>query len=445
MAKINVNFSEITGKIKPMHAVGQPPFLGTNFSHVTYLKEANIPYSRLHDVGGPYGGFRFVDIPNIFRDFDADENDPESYDFAFTDLLIAALMENNCEPIFRLGVTIENAFKVKAYRIHPPKDFAKWARICEHVIRHYNEGWAGGFHYNIKYWEIWNEPDNGLPNDNPMWSGTPEQYFELYEVTAKHLKKCFGDKIKVGGFASCGFYGIFENPEEAGIAEAMELAKAASNREKLFIKFFHDFLKHVKETDAPLEFFSWHSYGSVEMTGYMADYLDNALTEYGYGDIETQLNEWNNAPLAEKRGTAYASAQAAAMMCFMQNKKTDILCYYDARIGQSVYGGMFNPITHKPFCLYYSFKAFGHLYTLGNQAKCECDEKGLYAVAAANGDSKAVMVVNASENDMDVNINIGNDFSVYLVDEKHSLEKAEANAESFTLKANQVALVKNTL
>ncbi|MBO5908720.1 MAG: hypothetical protein J6Q67_02930, partial [Clostridia bacterium] len=146
MAKINIDFSKQIGNIKPMHAVGQPPFAGGflkfDFSYINHLKEANIPYSRLHDVGGAFGGNRFVDIPNLFRDFDADENDPISYDFAFTDVLLEAMNEYGIKPIFRLGVTIENQAHIKAYRINPPNDPAKWARICEHVIRHYNEGWA---------------------------------------------------------------------------------------------------------------------------------------------------------------------------------------------------------------------------------------------------------------------------------------------------------------
>ena len=161
MAQINVNFDKVTGKIKPMHAVGQPPFLGMDFSYCSYLEDAYIPYSRLHDVGGKYGRNEFVDIPNIFRDFKADENDPESYDFEHTDYLIEQLYNYKCAPIFRLGVTIENDHKrgFKAQRINPPSDFNKWARICEHIVRHYNEGWADGFHYGIEYWEIWNEPE----------------------------------------------------------------------------------------------------------------------------------------------------------------------------------------------------------------------------------------------------------------------------------------------
>ena len=106
--KVSIDPSIRKGPIRPLHGVGQPPFAGVDFSMFSYLKDAGIPLSRLHDVGGVYGGNRFVDIPNIFRDFDADENDPESYDFVFTDVLLAGMYEYGVEPIFRLGVTIEN-------------------------------------------------------------------------------------------------------------------------------------------------------------------------------------------------------------------------------------------------------------------------------------------------------------------------------------------------
>ena len=120
--KLQVNFEKPLGKIKAMHAVGQPPFVGMDFSYFRYLTAVHIPYSRLHDVGGAYGKGVFVDIPNLFRDFDADENDPASYDFAFTDALLGGLMEYGVKPFFRLGVTIENFRNIRAYRIYPPKD-----------------------------------------------------------------------------------------------------------------------------------------------------------------------------------------------------------------------------------------------------------------------------------------------------------------------------------
>ena len=181
MSEIKLDFSKKLGKIKPMHAVNNGPnctvgsFNGTWADHVrdsTQLKrngnlleyrDAGIPYARTHDASfyAKYGLEHTVDVHARFPNFDADPNDPASYDFTFTDILISALMKANCPPIFRLGETIENNHDIKAYRIFPPKDNAKWARICEHIVKHYNEGWADGYEYGIEYWEIWNEPDNG--------------------------------------------------------------------------------------------------------------------------------------------------------------------------------------------------------------------------------------------------------------------------------------------
>ena len=66
-------------------------------------------------MGGAFGAGKFVDVPNVFRDFDADENDPENYDFTFTDILIEELIKAGIKPYYRLGTTIENQALVKAY------------------------------------------------------------------------------------------------------------------------------------------------------------------------------------------------------------------------------------------------------------------------------------------------------------------------------------------
>ena len=246
MNTVQVNFNDIIGKIKPIHATGQPPFGGgfrmLNFTPMEHLKNAHIPYCRLHDVQGAFGSNRYVDIPNIFRDFNADETDPANYDFAFTDVMIEAMYQYDLKPIFRLGVTIENQCHIKPLRIIPPEDPAKWARICEHIIRHYNEGWADGFHYGIEYWEIWNEPENGVQGENQMWTGTPLQYFELYDVTAKHLKACFGDTIKVGGYGSCGLHGIFYDPQKQH-CEPKKISVRKTQKPQRFLGFFVPFFK----------------------------------------------------------------------------------------------------------------------------------------------------------------------------------------------------------
>ena len=175
-ATVAVDFSAACGPVKPMNAVNNGPVGGSadaRHGNFAEYRAARIPFARTHDASEyiVYGGDHVADITAMFPDFDADENDPKSYDFAVTDAYLRNMRAAGTEPFFRLGQRIEHA--AKRYNVWPPKDFAKWARICEHVIRHYNRGWADGFEWNIKYWEIWNEPDidmdwrkTGLPR---MW------------------------------------------------------------------------------------------------------------------------------------------------------------------------------------------------------------------------------------------------------------------------------------
>ena len=449
MTRITVDANENIGRIKPMHAVGQPPFRGgfasIDFSPMQILKDANIPYSRLHDVGGAFGGNRYVDVPNIFRNFDADENDPASYDFAFTDELLKGMAEYGVKPYYRLGVTIENQSQIKPYRIYPPTDYAKWAKVCEHIIRHYNEGWADGFEYGIEYWEIWNEPENReILNKNQMWRGTKEQYYELYDVTSKHLKGCFGDKIKVGGYASCGFYGIFGNPEKYGIsAKRRDEERYNSEKEEYRIQFLFGFFDYIKKHNSPIDFFSWHTYGTVDTVSVEAVFLDKILKQYGYEHIETHLNEWN---LSHNRGintsNSYASSQVAAMMCEMQHQSTSMLMYYDSRyVNISAYAGFYDVVTCEPSCVYYIFKAFGELYALQNEVKCGFSNENLYVLAAGNNENVAVLITNTG-NDDKIEINLTSDYTVYLIDENNLMTETDKNPVRFMLGKNQTVLIK---
>ena len=429
------DFSKKLGKIKPMHAVGQPPTwtcddgLSTRFMH--YLKEANIPYSRMHDVGGHFGENYFVDIPNIFRDFNADENDPASYDFAFTDKLFEMLKEYGIEPYFRLGVSIENAHMIKAYRIFPPADPYKWARICEHIVRHYNEGWADGYHMGIKYWEIWNEPDNEESIElNNMWKGTAEQYYELYVITAKHLKECFGDSIMVGGYASTGLY--------LGYMQTMEkytgdhVVDHWEERAIYHTKFLRGFLEAVKRENAPLDFFSHHSYLTVWRTEQVQAYCESLLEEYGFGDVEIHLNEWNTDRTVETRGTTQASADVAAMMIAMHRTKMAVMCFYDAGFFSGVYGGLFNTLTYTPFCTLYSLVAFGELYRMGEEVSVEGDGERLYAIAATNGEEKGVLIANIGDAKT-VTTNLEEGYTVYRIDYDNHMVPVELDYNCFEM------------
>jgi len=79
---------------------------------------------------------------------------PRSYNFGPTDQMIASIRNVGAQVMFRLG-------RSEGADAQPPRDFDKYATIAKHIVLHYNRGWAKGFHYRIRFWEIWNEPDLG--------------------------------------------------------------------------------------------------------------------------------------------------------------------------------------------------------------------------------------------------------------------------------------------
>ena len=432
MQTVEIDFQNIQGKIKPMHAVNNGPAgsqVRRTGNYQTYA-EARIPYARLHDASfySGYGGEFSVDVHRIFPDFNADENDPKSYIFAPTDGYLKGIKSVGTEIFYRLGASIEHGYKRGTY---PPKDFLKWAKICERIILHYNEGWADGFHFNITYWEIWNEPDcKNADGTNPCWQGTEEEFFAFYETASKYLKSKFPN-LKIGGPAVC-FWG-------SGFAEK--------------------FLAYAKAHDVPLDFFSYHGYqDTLEKFRKLIENFNGLLRSYGYTQTETILNEWNyirgwldeewKYSLRMEKGLKGSSFVAGAM-CVGQETDLDMLMYYDARpCGMN---GIFDTDTLQPLKTYYSIKAFSHLYGLGKYVKHSIEGENLYACGATDGAKESAVLLTYYSDDDDaadkeVELCVQNlpqkgkaRVEYYLLDENNDLCKMRA--EKFT--ADEIALYIN--
>ena len=376
--------NDVCKKIKELHGVDCAPY--SAYDHQRHGKQPlveslftymGVPRSRLHDCCGRFGGCYYVDVPNIFRNFDADVDDPESYDFYYTDEYIGAIIDSGAQIVYRLGITIE--WGTKKYVSYPPADFEKWARICEHIIRHYNEGWKDGYHYNIEYWEIWNEPENP-----PMWQGTREEFFELYRISSKHLKVCFPN-LKIGGYGSCGFYAVFNEKRKK------------SEFYQSFLTWFDDFLKMVKENGCPLDFYTWHIYTPIiEEVVLSARYARAKLDEYGFFDTESHLNEWNygveGSALIERENTVGASF-VAATLAVMQEERVDLAQYYDAS-RMSSYNGLLTYRTQEFTPVAHVFAAFNKLFKAENELKVEKDEREPYSIAASDGENILTLISN---------------------------------------------------
>ncbi len=383
MSTLHVDFSRTGGSIKPMNAVNNGPTApGVRLTYTSFdaYKAAEIPFARNHDASffTGYGGEHTVDVHRIFRDFHADETDPTNYIFEPTDNYLATIQTAGSKVFYRLGASIEHGYK---FGTRVPPDFAKWARICEHIIRHYTEGWADGFYYDILYWEIWNEPNCiNADGSNPCWQGTPEQFIDFYCTAAKHLKACF-PHLKIGGPASLSIW------DES---------------------FNNAFFQRITENNVPLDFFSYHWYGKN-----LHDFSETlvkakAVTDsYGLSNVELILNEWNYVrgwlaedwkyTLAAEKGNKGASFVVGAM-CLGQAGPLDMLMYYDAR--PCAMNGLFANETYAPLKGYYPFVMFRDLRKLGSYVPTECSIENIYTCAATDGSNAALMLTHYHEDDM---------------------------------------------
>lgn len=423
--KIALDKNKKAPEIKPVNGVQNGPLTyGFMIDTTEYFRAAGFPYSRLHDTEMLYGAGDFVNIHCVFPDMSRDPEDPGAYNFRCTDEYIKAIVAAGTKVFYRLGESIENNPRFKRYTV-PPADFEKWAAVCEHIVAHYNRGWADGFHYGIEYWEIWNEPENP-----PMWTGTKEQYFELYRVAAKRLKAAFPE-IKVGGYASCGFYSIDERYSDPFY--------------RSFITYAKDFLSYVtaKETRAPLDFFSWHIYTSDpdELAAH-ALYCRSLLDSYGLTGVESVLDEWNyNAPDVtggKFRKSMKAAAFVGEALIRMQKLPVDLAAYYDAQVKLISYCGLFNEYTAKPEKPYYAMLAFERVKRFGSPIATD-DGEGLFTLASASDDGFALMLTNFGNGARTVTVcAVAARAEVYTLDGENDLAHTGSLAGSpFTLTAEK--------
>ena len=446
MANITVHLCDPIGKMKPMNAVNNGPvgviIPSQNRNNFEAYKAARIPYCRNHDASEwiDYGGEFVVDIYNLFPDFDKDPYDPENYEFAVTDALVKFTQDTGTEVYYRLGARIEH--QCKKYRTRMPKDFKKWAVICEHVIRHYNEGWANGFRYGMQYWEIWNEPDLDT-DDVPMekhrcWGGTAKEFYEFYAVAATHLKACF-PHLKIGGPAIAHRTG----------------------------EWLDGFLSRLtRETPrVPLDFFSWHWYGTnpEEMIA-RCRLVRQKLDAAGYTETESHLNEWNyvahwGSPwldtVKEIIGLRGASFLAACMAKGQNEPSMDMMMYYE--VAPTTMNGVFDFYTCQPIKGYWALYGFSDLCDLGTHIRADSDDPDVYTVAAKDESGRSALLVTYythEENREEKTVTVTYcgadpcDTDIYTVDESYSYEKTATVKENDThtvtlsMKPNTFAVLK---
>ncbi len=373
--ELRIDFARTNGTLRALHGINRGPRVAGGFIDLTNEHRAlGIPFTRLHDSQWPGGNV--VDIHAVFPDFARDPEQAASYDFLRTDEYLDSIRRTGAQMVYRLGESIEHETIKK--HVHPPRDLEKWARICLGVIRHYNEGWANGARHGIRYWEIWNEPENRPV----MWSGTDEDYFRLYRITSRAIKKEF-PQLEIGG---------------PGVGHSGQFVKGEFRASE----FVTNFLTLCRREALPLDFFSWHCYTDdpAELVQ-RARAIRQLLDRHGFTATESHLNEWNFLPgntwkpigkssgtpesrqkfYEEMAGPAGAAFTAAALMQ-LQDAPLDMANFFHGANGPF---GLFNEhgVRQKN---YFAVLAFNTLLRTPRRVTISAPTKQLTVAAGINAE-----------------------------------------------------------
>ena len=381
---LQIDAGKVVGQIRSFQGLnGQPtPVVAGLPNLVEQYKSLHVNMVRTHDMMGPadvdaHFEFNGIDltwlIPDakqragvvetgnksvIFPNPGADPEKPESYNFGPTDTVIAAIHSTGAEVYYRVG-------RSWGATIEPPADFDKYANVVKHIALHYNQGWANGFHYRIRYWEFWNEPD-GL-----FWSGAPEQFYQLYEKTARALKSA-DPTVKVGG---------------AALADPAHV-----------LAFREGLLDYCTAHKTPLDFYSWHLYNDESSDPYdavrLAQNFRKLLDTHGYPKAESILSEWNliadfTDVVKDELQGPHNAAFIGSVLSYLQDSPLDAAIFYR---GDAAWMGLFD-LQGRPFRNARAFEAMGKMQETPKRIAVDgADTLGFAAVAGKSADGKTVQI-----------------------------------------------------
>lgn len=317
---------EITSpkRFKPLYGVNAGPGAfwpdvegpSYGFKDVTEeYKDLGVNIIRVSDYFGAGDMMNYFPIHGSARI--PDPGDSKNYYWAETDKQIAKIKNGGFDIHLRLGQSWRNmaswapyeGMPLEGYQLNPDNNVHFWPNISEiskkvqpelflTFLDHFLKQWKSS-NTNQVYVEFWNEPNiqsiNTVPTDvspdisnneflntkftNYEWDGTPLEFYQLFEICAKAIKKQF-PKLKIGGPAiwnPMGGYGPIDKDNPFPFNQR-------------WIKLFFD---HVKENQVPMDFICWNVY-SDNPEDYAKNYqlIQDHLDRIGYHETQQMLTEY---------------------------------------------------------------------------------------------------------------------------------------------------------
>jgi xylan 1,4-beta-xylosidase len=214
-------------------------------------RELGVSHVRAHGI--------LCDDLGVYREPDGPDGDPV-HDFSGVDRVYDHLRSLDLYPVVELSfmphdLASDPTVTVFDYAaiVSPPRDWERWYDLVRDLTAHLLERYGDEV---VEHWsfEVWNEA-----NLEVFWSGSPEDYLKLYDVTAAAVRDV-DERLVVGG------------PSSAAAGWCEEL------------------LAHAERSGAPVDFLSTHTYGAPPLD------FRPMLERYGRGGTPIWWTEWGVTP-----------------------------------------------------------------------------------------------------------------------------------------------------
>ncbi|TCC88801.1 hypothetical protein EZ428_18490 [Pedobacter frigiditerrae] len=338
--------------------------------HLKFVKEnCGFEYVRFHGL--------FHDDMCVYRIFkDAKTGkEKEVYNWQYIDDLFDRMLEIGVKPFVELGFMPTDMASGTTTQfwwkgnVTPPKDFAKWAELVSKFTQHCIDRYGKQEVYSW-YFEVWNEP-----NLSAFWSGSKDQYFELYKVSVSAIK-AIDPKLRVGGPSTSSFRANKSQRIEAG-----DNVETGFNDDYTKAKYqgvwILDFLAYCQKENLAIDFISTHPYPQgrgVESTKEDLTWLSNAVKKSAYPNAELHLTEWNTSASPRDRGHDILPVAAFLLKTNLDSiGLTDSLSYWtftdvfeEKGAGDTIFHGGFGLINYQgiPKPAYHGYRM---LHALGDE------------------------------------------------------------------------------
>ena len=291
--EIKINFRKEYDEVNPLNGVqgGPAPIVKGGKDLRKEYEKFGIDAVRLFQDAEP----ATVYLSGIFPDKDADANLETSYNFSIIDSKIESAKDMEILWIAGYDIGKGGDFWVDGFvGGRAPLDAQKYANVVKHVLMHFNEGWANGYHYDIDKVEFINE-GYGLGGFR-----SEEEFYKVYDAfydAIKEYNKQYGKNVKIYA-------------PDLPIGECYYATRAW--------QYIIHFIEHMIEENKICDVFSVHAYAYLPKDEKLLIMMLRELLNYYGLDIpiavtEYQINDaWDIIPQEFTKNEVYRSAVAGS-------------------------------------------------------------------------------------------------------------------------------------